>query len=100
MTVPAVALDDDAADLEQWLGQRAVARGLHLACVVAGTGEQPPGCRRERTASVPGWLAVHTRGHHRHRRARAISPLLPGPQTSQVADRASAGSRPVATVRP
>jgi len=43
MTVPAVALDDDAADLEQWLGQRAVTRGLHLACVVAGASEQPPG---------------------------------------------------------
>ncbi len=36
-------LDNDAADSEQWLGQRRIARVLHLARVVAGPGEQPPG---------------------------------------------------------
>lgn len=41
--MPAMALDDDAADPEQWLGQRRLARGSHLARVVARAGEQPPG---------------------------------------------------------
>ena len=43
VAVPPVVLDDDAADLEQWSGQRWLARGLHLARAVAGAGEQPPG---------------------------------------------------------
>ena len=34
MTVPAALPEDDAADSPQWLGQRRLTRGLHLARVV------------------------------------------------------------------